>query len=101
VPLDRGRDPVVEVTFETEPHRIWRVRKEFRKGGAALFELSRVHLVRKCSSNSTDSRHLNEILFDTLQVFRFCVHDSLKPYAICCESYDTKLDSGISSRMSL
>src|ERR1700723_210781 len=52
-------------------------------------------------SKLTDLRHLNEISFDTLQVFRFCVHDSLKPYAICCKSYDTKLDSRISFRMSL
>jgi hypothetical protein len=36
-----GRDPVVEVTFETEPQRIWRVRKEFRRGGAALLQESK------------------------------------------------------------
>ena len=53
------------------------------------------------SNNLTDSRHLNEIFFDTLQMFRFCVHDSLKPYAIRRESDDTKLDSRISFRMSL
>jgi hypothetical protein len=53
------------------------------------------------SSNLTDSRHLNEIFFYTLKVFRFCVHDSLKPYAICRKSYGTKLDSRIRFRMSL
>src|ERR1700723_3875130 len=52
-------------------------------------------------SKLTDLRHLNEISFDTLQVFRFCVHDSLKPHAICRKSYDTKLDSRISFRMPL
>ncbi len=41
VPWTGGRDPVVEVTFETEPQRIWRIRKEFRKGGAALLQESR------------------------------------------------------------
>ncbi|HWW87178.1 MAG TPA: hypothetical protein VNZ26_26455, partial [Vicinamibacterales bacterium] len=40
------------------------------------------------------------MFFDTLQVFRFCVHDSLEPYAICRKSYDTKLESRISFRMS-
>jgi len=41
VPWTGGRDPVVEMTFETEPQRIWRVRKEFRRGGAALLQESR------------------------------------------------------------
>ena len=41
VPWTGGRDPVIELTFETEPQRIWRVRKEFRKGGTALLEESR------------------------------------------------------------
>ncbi len=41
VPWTGGRDPVVEITFETEPQRIWRVRKEFRKGGAALLQESK------------------------------------------------------------
>jgi chromosome segregation ATPase len=36
-----GRDPVVELTFETEPQRIWRVRKEFRRGGVALLKESK------------------------------------------------------------
>ena len=30
-----------------------------------------LRLVRKCSSNLTDARDLNEIFFDTSQVFRF------------------------------
>ncbi|HLJ89957.1 MAG TPA: AAA family ATPase [Candidatus Angelobacter sp.] len=36
-----GREPVVELTFETEKHRIWRVRKEFGKGGSALLQESK------------------------------------------------------------
>ena len=36
-----GRDPVVDLTFETEPQRIWRVRKEFGKGGSSLLQESR------------------------------------------------------------
>jgi hypothetical protein len=36
-----GREPVVELTFETEQHRIWRVRKEFGKGGSALLQESK------------------------------------------------------------
>jgi hypothetical protein len=41
VPWSGGRDPVIEMTFETEPQRIWRVRKEFRRGGMALLQESR------------------------------------------------------------
>jgi energy-coupling factor transporter ATP-binding protein EcfA2 len=41
VPWTGGRDPMVELTFETEQQRIWRVRKEFRKGGAALLQESK------------------------------------------------------------
>jgi DNA repair exonuclease SbcCD ATPase subunit len=41
VPWTGGRDPVVEMTFETEPQRIWRIRKEFRKGGTALLQESK------------------------------------------------------------
>jgi AAA domain len=41
VPWTGGQSPVVELTFETEPQRIWRVRKEFRKGGAATLQESR------------------------------------------------------------
>jgi AAA domain-containing protein len=41
VPWTGGGDPVVEITFETEPQRIWRVRKEFRKGGTALLQESK------------------------------------------------------------
>jgi hypothetical protein len=36
-----GQSPLVEMTFETEAQRIWRVRKEFRKGGTALLQESR------------------------------------------------------------
>jgi hypothetical protein len=36
-----GRDPVVELTFETEQHRIWRVRKEFGRGGSSLLQESK------------------------------------------------------------
>lgn len=41
VPWTGGRDPVVEMTFETEPQRIWRVRKHFRTGGTALLQESK------------------------------------------------------------
>jgi hypothetical protein len=36
-----GRDPIVELTFETEPQRIWRVRKEFGKNGSSLLQESK------------------------------------------------------------
>src|SRR5438552_16214241 len=36
-----GRDPIAELTFETEPQRIWRVRKEFGKGGSSLSQESK------------------------------------------------------------
>src|SRR5205823_8368624 len=36
-----GRDPIVELTFETERQRIWRVRKEFGKNGSSLLQESR------------------------------------------------------------
>ena len=36
IPWSGGQNPVAELTFETEQQRIWRVRKEFRKGGAAV-----------------------------------------------------------------
>ena len=34
-------NPVIELTFETEAQRIWRVRKEFGKGGSSLLQESR------------------------------------------------------------
>ena len=34
-------DPVVELTFETEAQRIWRVRKEFGKSGSSLLQESK------------------------------------------------------------
>jgi DNA repair exonuclease SbcCD ATPase subunit len=36
-----GEDPVVEITFETEAQRIWRVRKQFGKSGSSLLQESR------------------------------------------------------------
>src|SRR5258705_13948175 len=36
-----GRDPDVDLTFETDPQRIWRVRKEFGKGGSSLLQESK------------------------------------------------------------
>ena len=36
-----GRDPTVELTFETERHRIWRVRKEFGNRGSSLLQESK------------------------------------------------------------
>jgi hypothetical protein len=41
VPWSGGQNPVIELTFESESQRIWRVRKEFRKGGAATLEESK------------------------------------------------------------
>jgi hypothetical protein len=41
VPWTGGQNPVVELTFETEAQRIWRVRKEFRKGGASILQESK------------------------------------------------------------
>jgi hypothetical protein len=41
IPWTGGQNPVIELTFETEPQRIWRVRKEFCRGGAATLEESR------------------------------------------------------------
>ena len=41
VPWTGGQNPVVELTFETEPQRIWRVTKEFRRGGASVLEESK------------------------------------------------------------
>src|SRR5271169_3182664 len=34
-------DPIVEITFETEAQRIWRVRKQFRRNGSSLLQESR------------------------------------------------------------
>jgi hypothetical protein len=34
-------DPIVELTFETEAQRIWRIRKQFGKGGSSLLQESR------------------------------------------------------------
>jgi hypothetical protein len=36
-----GDDPIVELTFETEAQRIWRIRKQFGKGGSSLLQESR------------------------------------------------------------
>jgi len=36
-----NRDPIVDLTFETEPQRIWRIRKEFGKGGSSLLQESK------------------------------------------------------------
>jgi DNA repair exonuclease SbcCD ATPase subunit len=36
-----GRDPSVDLTFETELQRIWRVRKAFGKGGSSLLQESK------------------------------------------------------------
>ena len=41
VPWAGGHNPRVELTFETEAQRIWRVKKEFRKGGASVLEESK------------------------------------------------------------
>src|SRR5450631_2059701 len=36
-----GEDPTVEMTFETEAQRIWRIRKQFGKGGSSLLQESK------------------------------------------------------------
>lgn len=36
-----GEDPIVEMTFETEAQRIWRIRKQFGKSGSSLLQESR------------------------------------------------------------
>ena len=36
-----GQDPVVEVTFESGPQRIWRVRKQFGRSGSSLLRESK------------------------------------------------------------
>ena len=36
-----GDDPVVEITFETEAQRIWRVKKQFGRSGSSLLQESR------------------------------------------------------------
>jgi hypothetical protein len=41
VPWAGGQNPIIELTFETEAQRIWRVRKEFRKGGSSVLEESK------------------------------------------------------------
>jgi DNA repair exonuclease SbcCD ATPase subunit len=41
VPWTGGQNPAVQLTFETEAQRIWRVKKEFRRGGASFLEESR------------------------------------------------------------
>ena len=41
IPWSGVDDPLVELTFETEEQRIWRVRKQFGKRGSALLQVSR------------------------------------------------------------
>ena len=41
IPWAGGDDPYVELTFETEAQRIWRVRKQFGKPGSSYLEESR------------------------------------------------------------
>lgn len=41
VPWTGGGDPTVDLTFETEPQRIWRVKKIFAKSGSSLLQESR------------------------------------------------------------
>jgi hypothetical protein len=57
-PWTGGQSPVVELTFETEAQRIWRVRKEFRKGGASVLEESKnnVDFDEVASGRSVDGK---------------------------------------------
>ena len=41
IPWTNSRDPLVELTFETEQQRIWRVTKEFGKRGSSLLQESK------------------------------------------------------------
>ena len=41
IPWAGATEPVVEITFETEAQRIWRIRKEFGKAGSATLSSSR------------------------------------------------------------
>ncbi|HEX4961482.1 MAG TPA: hypothetical protein VF173_11630 [Thermoanaerobaculia bacterium] len=41
IPWSGADDPLVELTFETEAQRVWRVRKQFGKRGTALLQESR------------------------------------------------------------
>jgi DNA repair exonuclease SbcCD ATPase subunit len=41
IPWRGGHQPIVEMTFETEAQRIWRVKKQFGKSGSSLLQESR------------------------------------------------------------
>jgi hypothetical protein len=41
VPWTGGQDPMVELTFQTDAQRFWRVRKQFGKGGSSVLQESR------------------------------------------------------------
>ena len=41
IPWSGGQDPIVDLTFETEDQRFWRVRKEFGKAGSSVLQESR------------------------------------------------------------
>ncbi|HTD62223.1 MAG TPA: hypothetical protein VK679_16325, partial [Gemmatimonadaceae bacterium] len=87
-------DPAVALRYEW-PRFVETRREQRRRGGVRSAMLHVQHLTKRYDALTgadatavlTDTRHLDEIFFDTLQVFRFCIHDSLKPYAICCKSY--------------
>jgi hypothetical protein len=63
VPWRGGHQPIVEMTFDTEAQRIWRVRKQFGKSGSSLLQESRngVDFDDVAKGRSVDGR-LREIL---------------------------------------
>lgn len=63
VPWHGSHQPVVEMTFETEAQRIWRVRKQFGKSGSSLLQESRngVDFEDVAKGRSVDGK-LREIL---------------------------------------
>src|SRR5262245_46456410 len=63
VPWRGGHQPIVEITFETEEQRIWRVRKQFGKNGASVLQESRncIDFDEVAKGRSVESK-LREIL---------------------------------------
>lgn len=56
-------DPYVQLTFETEPQRVWRVKKRFGAGGSSFLDFSRdgVDFTNECRGRDVDGK-LREIL---------------------------------------
>ena len=56
-------EPYVELTFETEPRRVWRVKKKFGAGGSSFLDFSHdgVDFTNECRGRDVDGK-LREIL---------------------------------------